>query len=289
MKIKNTRLEIIKGDINILAVDAIVDCHNRALKTEVEKVSPSRKIPPGLKYIIYAVVADKNLTTNESILRRACARALECAEKLKLKSIGMPALGSDIAGFPIVGSAKIMTQEVLKHAKFSKQPIEEIIFCLSDEKIFQTFQQTVIGYVTHIQDTLGDGPYVTVDAIIELKEGIILIERSNPPYGWALPGGFVDYGESLEEAVIREAREETNIKLKNLRQFHAFSDPKRDPRFHTVSTVFIAEGEGRPKFGDDAKGLKVIAYQDLLKLDYAFDHKQIIKDYLKSKKVSKPS
>ncbi|HQP10419.1 MAG TPA: NUDIX hydrolase [Candidatus Omnitrophota bacterium] len=121
---------------------------------------------------------------------------------------------------------------------------------------------------------------MTVDIIIELSQGIILIERSNPPYGWALPGGFLDRAESLEQAAIRETKEETNLNLVNLRQFHTYSQPGRDPRFHTVSTVFIAEGQGEPRAGDDAKNLKIVRYEDLPELDYAFDHKMIIKEYL---------
>ena len=142
------------------------------------------------------------------------------------------------------------------------------------------FDKTVRRYLHHIQEDLGPDPYVTVDIIIECEEGIILIERSNPPYGWALPGGFLDYGESLEQAAIREAKEETNLDLINLRQFHTYSEPGRDPRYQTISTVFIAEGQGIPRSGDDAKGLKIVRYEDLPELDYAFDHKEIIKEYL---------
>lgn len=127
-------------------------------------------------------------------------------------------------------------------------------------------------------------PFVTVDMIIELPEGVVIIERLNPPYGWALPGGFVDMGESLEDAARREAKEETNLELENLRQMHTYSDPKRDPRFHTVSTVFIAKGQGKPQSGDDAKNLKIVPYADLLKIDYAFDHKEVVRDYLKLQK-----
>lgn len=127
-------------------------------------------------------------------------------------------------------------------------------------------------------------PFVTVDMIIELPEGMVVIERRNPPYGWALPGGFVDMGESLEDAARREAMEETNLNLEDLRQMHTYSDPKRDPRFHTVSTVFIARGVGVPKSGDDAKSLKIVPYDDLLKIDYAFDHKQVVRDYLDLRK-----
>ena len=81
-------------------------------------------------------------------------------------------------------------------------------------------------------------PIPTVDIIIELEgKGIILIKRKNPPYGWAIPGGFVDYGESLENAAMREAKEETSLDIELIKQFHTYSDPKRDKRFHTISTV----------------------------------------------------
>ncbi|MCR4336854.1 MAG: NUDIX hydrolase [Candidatus Omnitrophica bacterium] len=139
------------------------------------------------------------------------------------------------------------------------------------------------GYINHVQNDLGLGPYVCVDIIIELKDGVVLIERSNPPYGWAIPGGFVDCWESLEAAARREAKEETRLDLQNLRQLHTYSDPARDPRFHTVSTVFIAQGTGNPAAGDDAKGLRVVPYEDLLKWEYALGHKQIIQDYLSQK------
>jgi len=116
-----------------------------------------------------------------------------------------------------------------------------------------------------------------------LPDGIVVIERRNPPHGWALPGGFVDIGEAIEDAARREAKEETNLELEGLRQMHTYSDPKRDPRFHTVSTVFIARGVGDPRSGDDAKNLKVVPYQDLLKIAYAFDHKKVIEDYLSAR------
>ena len=92
---------------------------------------------------------------------------------------------------------------------------------------------------------------------------------------------------SGEEAAIREAKEETNLNVINLRQFHTYSKPDRDPRFHTISTVFIAEGQGDPQFGDDARGLKIVRYEDLPELDYAFDHKEIIKEYLIEKDLDK--
>lgn len=127
-------------------------------------------------------------------------------------------------------------------------------------------------------------PFVTVDMIIEVSGGIVIIERLNPPHGWALPGGFVDVGESLEDAARREAKEETNLDLEDLRQMHTYSDPKRDPRFHTVSTVFTARGRGKAQSGDDAKNLKIVPHEELLNIEYAFDHKQVVKDYLSLRK-----
>ncbi|MFA4889548.1 MAG: NUDIX hydrolase [Candidatus Omnitrophota bacterium] len=129
---------------------------------------------------------------------------------------------------------------------------------------------------------------MTVDAIIELDEGIVLIQRSNPPFGWALPGGFVDYGESLEDAVEREMREETGLELINPKQFHTYSEPNRDPRFHTICTVFIAQGIGLPKPGDDAAGLRVVPLSEIKNLELAFDHQKILSDYLLYKQGKGP-
>ena len=121
-------------------------------------------------------------------------------------------------------------------------------------------------------------PLVTVDIIIEINGNIVLIERANPPYGWALPGGFVDYGEPLETSAVREAKEETSLDIKLKEQFHTYSDPKRDPRHHTVTTVFIAQGIGTPKPADDAKNIGVFT-KNKLPSPIVFDHEKIIHDY----------
>lgn len=120
-------------------------------------------------------------------------------------------------------------------------------------------------------------PVPTVDIIISIRGKIVLIERANPPYGWALPGGFVDYGESFESAAIREAKEETGLDVKNLRQFRTYSDPARDARMHTASTVFLATAEGDPVGGDDAKKAQLYSRGSLPEL--AFDHGKILQDY----------
>ena len=130
-------------------------------------------------------------------------------------------------------------------------------------------------------------PFVTVDIIIEISNKIVLIQRANPPYGWALPGGFVDYGESLESSAIREAKEETSLEVTLKEQFHTYSDPDRDPRHHTVTTVFIGKGAGTPKAADDAKRLGVFTEKDLPE-PIVFDHRKIIEDYFRYKQgVSK--
>ena len=121
-------------------------------------------------------------------------------------------------------------------------------------------------------------PVPTVDIIISYQGGIVLIERKNPPPGWALPGGFVDYGESLETAAVREALEETNLEVELTGQFHTYSDPERDPRQHTISTVFTARGRGPLEAGDDAGKTEVYTRENLPE-NIAFDHRRIINDY----------
>jgi purine-nucleoside phosphorylase len=131
-------------------------------------------------------------------------------------------------------------------------------------------------------------PIPTVDIIIELTGGkILLIRRKNPPWGWALPGGYVDYGESLEEAAIREAREETSLAVTLIRQLKTYSRPDRDPRGHTVSTVFIAQGQGIPRAGDDAENIGVFD-RFTLPSPLAFDHAQILDDYFSQIDVRTP-
>ena len=124
-------------------------------------------------------------------------------------------------------------------------------------------------------------PFPTVDIVIEMEEGIVLIRRKNPPYGWALPGGFVDYGESLEAAAIREAKEETSLDIELISQLGAYSDPSRDPRHHTISVVFKAKAEGRPCASDDAVEIGVFQRNSLPPM--AFDHDRILRDYFEGK------
>lgn len=125
-------------------------------------------------------------------------------------------------------------------------------------------------------------PLPTVDVIIELPEGIVLIERRNEPFGWAIPGGFVDYGETLESAAARESLEETSLTISDLRLLGCYSDPARDTRSHNISTVYVAKGTGTPRAGDDAAGLALFPV-DSLPEPLCFDHGKILADYLKRK------
>ena len=129
-------------------------------------------------------------------------------------------------------------------------------------------------------------PVPTVDIIIEIKSinrnKIVLIKRKNPPFGWAIPGGFVDYGETLEDAAVREAMEETGLDVTLTRQFHTYSDPSRDRRKHTISTVFIARARGIPEAADDAEEAELFSREDIPE-DLAFDHADIIQDYYNNK------
>ncbi|MDR0477797.1 MAG: NUDIX hydrolase [Desulfobulbaceae bacterium] len=142
-------------------------------------------------------------------------------------------------------------------------------------------------YCPHCQQEIAAyrNPAATVDIIIEIDGKIVLIKRKNPPFGWALPGGFVDYGESFEWAAEREALEETNLVVTGLKQFHTYSRPDRDTRQHTASTVYVAQAEGIPKAGDDAGDAALFTENNLPPL--AFDHAEILTDYYVAKKAGK--
>ena len=125
-------------------------------------------------------------------------------------------------------------------------------------------------------------PAPTVDIIIELRDrphrSIVLIERRNEPFGWAIPVGFVDYGESVEAAAGREALEETQLAVELLEQFHVYSDPRRDPRKHTLSIVFLASATGTPVADDDAKAIALFNPWEV-PTQLCFDHDRILQDY----------
>lgn len=127
-------------------------------------------------------------------------------------------------------------------------------------------------------------PVPTVDIIIAIGDrGVVLVRRKNPPVGWALPGGFVDYGETLEEAAAREAMEETSLAVTLTGQFHTYSDPGRDPRRHTITTVFTAAADGVPRAGDDAEQADVFR-EGSLPSPLVFDHAGILADFFRKRR-----
>jgi 8-oxo-dGTP diphosphatase len=169
-------------------------------------------------------------------------------------------------------------------------------WCAGDEEIDQHVQGILSGSADNL---LGIGsfpekehprnPYLTVDAIIEIPMlykndesgmGIVVIERKNPPHGFALPGGFVEYGESVEDAIKRECKEETGLDVIVYKQFHVYSKPNRDPRQHNVSVVFLCRADALPAAGDDAAKVDLVPFKKVLDLKFAFDHKQILTDFL---------
>jgi len=127
-------------------------------------------------------------------------------------------------------------------------------------------------------------PLPTVDVVIEIAGGIVLIERRNPPHGWALPGGFVDRGESVEDAARREMREETSLEVTLTALLGVYSDPARDSRGHTISTVFVGRATGTPKADDDAANLGIFSEHDLPS-PLVFDHARIVADYFRFRRT----
>ncbi|MFH1578214.1 MAG: macro domain-containing protein [Candidatus Omnitrophota bacterium] len=312
MLIKNCEIKVVEGDITELKVGAIVNAANNQLvmgggvagvikkkggqiiEKEAVAKGPIRvgeavytqagRLPS--KFVIHAATMGLDFKTDEKKIRQSCASSLGAAEAIKAGSVALPALGCGVGKFPYLACAKIMAQEVFKHLRETPDSsLGEIIFCLYSKEAYAIFNKTVLNYLEHIVNKIQQGPFITVDAIIEVGDGVVLIERSNPPFGWALPGGFVDYGESLEQAVRREAKEESNLELEALRQLHTYSEPGRDPRFHTISSVYVGRGVGEAKSGSDAANLKIVNINELKNYNFAFDHNKIIDDYLKQRQA----
>jgi len=235
-----------------------------------------RGIDPGKgKWALPGGFMEEDESPQEAVLR-------EIEEEIGIKGelaglIGVYRTKSELYGSIIIIGYKIMVQsqsycpgkEVSEVKSFLKSDLPPLAFSSHKEIITDSFRTY-------------RNPLPTVDTIVEKDKGIVLINRKNPPFGWALPGGFVNYGESLEEAARRETKEETNLDIKELRQFRAYSSPKRDPRCHTITTVFTARSQGKLKARDDVKKIKVFRREELPQ-DLAFDHRQILEDYFTSK------
>lgn len=273
MNFKGIEIKVEACDWTRVRTDAVVVSSGFDFKAEG---SPSR-------YVLSQEIDGASAETVENTLRQGCAGALYKAHMLRVKSLAFGAYGIDKKVFPPLAVAKIIAQEIYRYAReerFRSRSLKEILVVVSCAKEGAIYEKGITGYLEHITSTLEAGPFVTVDVIIEVKGGVVLIERSNPPFGWALPGGFLDYGETLEEAALREAEEETGLTVTHLKQMHTYSDPSRDPRFQTITTVFTGRAKGRPRAASDAANAKIFSAAAWRKLNLAFDHAQILEDYL---------
>lgn len=313
MKIDGMEVIVTQGDITQVDTEAIVNAANNkflmgggvagVIKKKGGEIIEAEAVAKGpveigeavitragtlpAKYVVHASTMGMDFKTNEEIIRKASYNTLLCCQENNISSVAFCALGCGVGGFSYEAASKVMGQEVFRYIKETKNPtLKKIIFVLYSRDAFKIFEKNVIGYVDYINKKLSQGPFITVDGIVEFEGGIVMIERSNPPFGWALPGGFVDYGESVEAAVVREVKEETNLDFVNVKQFKTYSNPDRDPRFHTVSVVFAGQGEGKLKADSDAKSAKVFKLDDLPE-KIAFDHKRIVEDYISSLKANK--
>lgn len=252
-----------------------------AVSAIAEEAASWEVVPPtaGKAGIVRVPPAPAGIEPDEGSVRSAYRRLLSRCEADGIARLALPAIGR-LSSFPLVASAKIWSQEVIRHARLPGPRLCTILLCEPDPARFRTVEKAAGGYIRHFLDVLCWGPMVTVDAVIEVAGGVVLIRRSNPPYGWALPGGFVDYGESLEAAAAREALEETGLAVAGLRQFRTYSDPDRDARFHTVSTVFVGKAGGKPRAADDAAEARVVPLGEIPSLRLAFDHGRILADWM---------
>ncbi len=228
----------------------------------------------------FTPMASHELVKAQGPVRERVRDILTRAAGRKETFFEMSGMDNRFPNFPVSGVARIVAQEIRRLLKRGHGGLQHIVINVNGESNLQQYQDIFEGYIKHLEVDLGKEPYQTVDLIIEMPEGLVVIERSNPPYGWALPGGFIDPGEDAQTAARREAKEETNLELGGLREFAVYNQPGRDPRFETSTTVFIGSGMGQPRSGDDAQDLKIMPYHELLGADFAFDHGRIVSDYI---------
>lgn len=306
--IGQVRLEVKQGDITGEEVDAVVNAANSGLKMgggvaaalkrkggeEIERealgkgpvpvgeavVTSAGKLPA--KHVIHAAVMGMDFATDAEKIRRAARNSFLKAVESGFSSLAFPALGCGTGRFPPEKAAQIMFEEA---AAFFYSPLKDVRFVLFDAGTYAKFAAAAEKHLAGLAAKTFRNPLPTVDVILRYGGGVVLVRRKNPPPGWAIPGGFVEYGESLEEAALREIKEETGLEVAELEQFHAYSAPGRDPRFHTVTLVFTGRGVGTPQAADDAAETGVFDEKNL-PAEIAFDHRRVLLEYF-HKEVNK--
>jgi len=293
MNILGTRVKAVSGDIADAAAEARAvdfDLAPEEIKSDNAGLEKGEIVfsagSDGTVYF-YARTGEPGKDPDAAGVRAAVCNTLLALTEKACSSLALAPLGV-ASGFSLSVSAKITAQEIFRYIKTGKNnPLKSICCVIPSQYCLDDFKNSFSKYLDHMVNTLARGPYLTVDGIVEKDQGLVLIERKNPPFGWALPGGFVDYGESAEQAVKREVKEETDLNFRDISQFRVYSEPDRDPRFHTASVVFCGKGEGVLKAADDAVNAAVFSF-DGLPENIAFDHRQIIEDYKKCKGLNSP-
>ena len=309
LKIKDTEIEFIKADITELKVEAIVNAANnmmlmgggvagaikrkggKEIEDEAKALAPvevgSSLITSGGKlparYVIHTATMGMDFQTDYSIVRQCTRSVLKLCREKGISEVAFPALGAGVGGLDVALVSKIMAQEVFKAIMGGYAP-KKVLFVYYSRTDFEK-GLTAYRYLEHLEFKTKEGPFLTVDAVVfdglAHPRRVVLIERKNPPFGWALPGGFVDYGETVEEAVKRELAEETGLEYRDYKQLKVYSGPGRDERFHTVTVAFVGWAEGEVNAASDAASGRWFEIGALPE-PIAFDHREIIKDALSS-------
>ena len=289
--------------------------YNRDMQEDKESLFDSIDTINGILDVLIGFVP--KIKPKEESLKRALERGFITATDLAdyLTRKGMPfreahKVVGEIVAYAEKNDKKLNELSIDELRNFSELIGSDVLSVLHHEKAVNsrtsyggTAKDNVIKIIEEIENELNtreDGksiecprcgypvkvyrnPTPTVDIIIKVKDKIILIRRKNEPYGWAIPGGYIDYGESAESAAVREAKEETSLDVELKGLLGVYSNPERDPRSHTITTVFIAQADGEPKAGDDAKEIGLFDENDLPQ-PIVFDHSRILMDFFERQK-----
>ena len=304
LEFKGTAVEFVRADITTLQVEAIVNAANNqmimgggvagAIKKKGGKIiedEAKRQAPVEVgesiittagslpcKYVIHTATMAMDFKTDYEIVRKCTRSVLRLCQEEGISEVAFPALGAGVGGLDVVLVSKIMVQEIFKAVREGWAP-ERVTLVYYSQVDFEKGMLSY-NYLDHLIKKTMEGPFLTVDAVafdrLDNPSKVLMVKRRNPPFGWALPGGFVDYGETVEQAVSRELKEETGLEYLDYSQLWVFSSPDRDERFHTVTVAFLGRAEGEPQGGSDALLAKWVDINSLPE-DIAFDHRDIIK------------